>query len=249
MKRFLVLGVLGLVASLTACGSSGSQGAQGEPGEAGAPGAPGEAGAPGAGFDGAIPQSISSVTPDRAFLARTMDVTISGYGTNWSSTTKVDFADAGIKVNKITVASPTGLVVNITTDKTAKVALHDVKVTDGANVATYKGAFNVTSPLSLSWQGNLAQGGNVIGTVKTLDPTTPFDLTTDANGNYSNLAITVGGGITAEILVSVPAGSIAGGTDEIQRTIVAERSLGLPRDPSSDSGVPFREVRTNASQR
>ena len=51
------------------------------------------------------------------------------------------------------------------------------------------------------------------------------------------------GGVIAEVLMSVPSQSIAGGTDEIQKNILAEKVLGLPTEIRVDKDVPFSQIK------
>ena len=52
-------------------------------------------------------------------------------------------------------------------------------------------------------------------------------------------------GAVTEMSLFAQAPPIYGGTDEVQKNIIGERVLGLPKEPSNDRTMPYRELPKN----
>jgi hypothetical protein len=146
---------------------------------------------------GGVDPTASGVFPAEGFTGRSLRVEISGDATEWSGTPGVNFGD-GVTVSNVTVASPTTIFADITIAADAAPGLHDVTVTNDGTY-TLKQAFELQSPLEVSFQGDLAQGGIPYFTINNHDFDTPFDLTQDANSEYSNLKLTTPTGVNMVI--------------------------------------------------
>lgn len=58
---------------------------------------------------------------------------------------------------------------------------------------------------------------------------------------------TVTEGWIQELIVYSPAPSIYGGSNEIQRNVIGERGLGLPREPGPARDTPFSQLPANVA--
>jgi alkylation response protein AidB-like acyl-CoA dehydrogenase len=70
------------------------------------------------------------------------------------------------------------------------------------------------------------------------------DLSLSILGPYGTLVgdDAPAGGRFQQMALRVQSSSIAGGTDEVQRNIIGERVLGLPKEPQVDRDMPFKDA-------
>lgn len=70
------------------------------------------------------------------------------------------------------------------------------------------------------------------------------DLVADIAGPAAMLD----GTAVADTVTTAPAHGIQGGSEQIQRNVIGERLLGLPREPQVDRDIPFRELRVGTQR-
>lgn len=167
-----------LVAALLVAGCTGTTGAPGPNGDA-VEGTPGDKGEPG----DAAQASISSISPARVFASRTVDLLISGSGTNWSEDAEVLFPandaddDPAIVVHETRRASPTAI--EVVVELTGDVALgaRDVMVRDGDLTHRLAGALVVESAIQVlgGWDATQFQGSTLFSPIRMRDTSTPFN--------------------------------------------------------------------------
>ena len=82
------------------------------------------------------------------------------------------------------------------------------------------------------------------GKLRALATTGEVALIDEATGNSFPIPGLLG--IVTELALFAQGPPIYGGTDQIQKNIIGERVLGLPKEPNQDKVVPFADLPKNA---
>lgn len=141
--------------------------------------------------------SISAINPGFVAAGTTQTLYLSGFGTDWSSAATVSMG-AGIQVKKVSVASPTALVVEVSVAVDAVAGPRDIAVTEGMLTAKHSGAFLVKALVEASVLGKLGRGSLAVVRVVHNDPSYAFDL------GPSAVNAVAGGGVHAEVMAVSP---------------------------------------------
>jgi hypothetical protein len=70
----------------------------------------------------------------------------------------------------------------------------------------------------------------------------------DLVGDIAGPAALLHGTEIADTITIAPAHGIQGGSEQIQRNVIGERLLGLPREPQVDRDVAFRDLRVGTQR-
>jgi hypothetical protein len=136
------------------------------------------------------------VSPSFGLQGETLDVTITGYNTNFEYSTIVDFGCSGITINSTSLSSETQIIANITIAPDASPDICDVTAATGDEIITCRNAFAVRGGGSISGTVIDDTGAGVPNVlVAALDPNFyyEFDAYTDGLGNYTRTELPAGG--------------------------------------------------------
>src|SRR5262249_22578922 len=106
--------------------------------------------------------TVTSIQPSTVAQDSTVDILVTGASTNFANgSSTVDFSDANITINSVTVAGPTALTANVTVGPDATLGLHDVSVVSGGEFA----GESVPGPLTVVSSSAALGGGPSISSI------------------------------------------------------------------------------------